>query len=72
LITSLKKHTQNPTQSYGDVTMRGRSINPDKKIGTALTLSRETIEIIDRERGQCSRSSFVDSWILSSFGSVTK
>jgi hypothetical protein len=44
--------------------MKGRTINPDKKIGTALTLSRETIEIIDRERGQSSRSSFVDNWIL--------
>jgi hypothetical protein len=48
--------------------MRGRAIKPDKKIGTALTLSRETIEIIDRERGQCSRSSFIDNWILSVFG----
>lgn len=49
--------------------MRGRSIKPDKKIGTALTLSRETIEIIDRERRQFSRSSFVDNWILSAFSS---
>jgi hypothetical protein len=48
--------------------MKGRTINPDKKIGTALTLSRETIEIIDRERGQSSRSSFIDNWILSAFG----
>lgn len=51
--------------------MKGRAINPTKKIGTALTLSRETLEIIDRERGRSSRSSFVDSWILSAFDRKT-
>jgi hypothetical protein len=40
----------------------------DKNVSTSLSLSPEAIGIIDRERGQQSRSSFVNSWLISAFG----
>jgi len=43
-------------------------LKPDKNISTSLSLSPEVIGIIDRERGQKSRSSFVNCWLISTFG----
>jgi len=41
-----------------------RAIKPDKKINTGFTLDPAVIQIIDRERGDISRSEWVNDLIL--------
>jgi hypothetical protein len=47
--------------------MMPRAIKPVKKINTAFTLDPQVIEIIDRERGDVSRSEWVNDLILDVF-----
>lgn len=44
-----------------------RQLIADKKISTSLSLSPEAIKIIDAQRGQLSRSAFVDDWLICAF-----
>jgi hypothetical protein len=46
----------------------GRPLKPDKRISTSLSLDPEVIAIIDRERGEESRSSWLNDLILDRFG----
>ena len=50
----------------------GRKIVSDKKVCTGLTLNPSTIEVIDENRGQTSRSAFVDELIVEKYGKVVK
>jgi hypothetical protein len=45
-----------------------RQFVADKRISTSLSLSKKTFRIIDAQRGQLSRSAFVDDWLISAFG----
>jgi hypothetical protein len=45
-----------------------RQLVGDKKISTSLSLSKEALRIIDDQRGQLSRSAFVDEWLICAFG----
>jgi hypothetical protein len=50
----------------------GRNTIPvsDKKITTGLSLNPSTIKIIDENRGQTSRSVFIDELIVEKYGKV--
>jgi hypothetical protein len=48
----------------------GRKIVSVKKVCTGLTLNPSTIEMIDENRGQTSRSTFVDELINEKYGKV--
>ena len=48
----------------------GRKIVSGKKVCTGLTLNPSTIRIIDENRGQTSRSAFVDELIVEKYGKV--
>lgn len=45
----------------------GRKIVSDKKVCTGLTLNPSTIKVIDENRGQTSRSAFVDELIVEKY-----
>jgi len=45
-----------------------RQLVAEKKISTSLSLSKEALRIIDDQRGQLSRSAFVDDWLICAFG----
>ena len=45
-----------------------RQLVAEKKISTSLSLSPEALRIIDDQRGQLSRSAFVDDWLICAFG----
>lgn len=42
-------------------------LKPNKKVNTSLSLDPEVIDIIDRERGDVSRSEWVNDLILKVF-----
>ncbi len=44
-----------------------RAINPGKKITTSVSLDPEVLSIIDRERGDMPRSTWVNDLILETF-----
>ena len=48
----------------------GRKIVSGKKVCTGLTLNPSTIRIIDENRGQTSRSVFVDELIVEKYSKV--
>jgi hypothetical protein len=50
----------------------GRKTIPvsDKKITTCLSLNTSTIKIIDENRGQTSRSVFIDDLIVEKYGKM--
>jgi hypothetical protein len=48
----------------------GRKIVSDKKVCTGLTLNPSTIKVIDENRGQTSRSAFVDELIVEKYEKV--
>jgi hypothetical protein len=50
----------------------GRKIVSDKKVCTGLTLNPSTIKVIDENRGQTSRSAFVDELIVEKYEKVVK
>ena len=45
-----------------------RQLVAEKKVSTSLSLSKKALRIIDAQRGQLSRSAFVDDWLISAFG----
>ncbi len=45
-----------------------RQLLAEKKISTSLSLSKKALRIIDDQRGQLSRSAFVDDWLICAFG----
>jgi hypothetical protein len=45
-----------------------RQLVAEKKISTSLSLSKKALRIIDAQRGQLSRSPFVDDWLICAFG----
>jgi hypothetical protein len=46
----------------------GRKIVLDKKIGTSVALSSKAISIMDKERGQNSRSSYIEKLVIERSG----
>lgn len=47
---------------------QGRAIKFDKKLNVAFTLDPKAVELIDRNRGNQSRSGFVNDLILTTWG----
>jgi hypothetical protein len=46
---------------------QGRAVKPDKNISTSLALSPDVLGIVDGNRGQCSRSKFINDLVLKVF-----